>query len=40
LEEKVVYVDLNGTLTDEDYCMISDIFNYGEVKNMKDFDIK
>jgi len=40
LEEKVVYVDLNGTMTDEDYYMISDIFNYEDLRKVDDFAIK
>jgi hypothetical protein len=40
LEEKVVYLDANGTMTDEDHYMISDIFNYEDLKKMDDFGIK
>ena len=40
LEDKVVYVDLNGEMTDEDYYMTSDIFDYGELTKMNDFAIK
>jgi len=40
LEEKAVYVDVNGTMTDEDYYMISDIFNYNDLKKIEDFGIK
>jgi len=40
LEDKVVYVDLNGEMTDENYYMTSDIFDYGELAKMNDFAIK
>ena len=33
-------MDVNGTMTDEDYYMISDIFNYNDLKKIEDFGIK
>ena len=36
----MVYLDANGTMTDEDHYMISDIFNYEDLKKMDDFGIK
>jgi len=33
-------VDLNGEMTDENYYMTSDIFDYGELAKMNDFAIK
>ena len=40
LDEKVVYVDADGTMTDEDYYMISNLFYFDELKAMEDFGIK
>ena len=40
LDEKVVYVDADGMMTDEDYYMISDLFYFDELKAMEDFGIK
>lgn len=37
---QTIYLDVTGTMTDEDYYMMSDIFVYDDLKKIDDFGIK